>query len=114
MANSDNNFSVIEKENIVSILRRNFQLSDIYATELMTKADTALKESVDLWRFTNLINKNYSTTEKIKVVEMVWIVIYADGKLDKHEDYLIHQLSNLLRLTHKQLIGAKLRVLGKD
>jgi uncharacterized tellurite resistance protein B-like protein len=36
--------------------------------------------------------------------------VYADGKLDKHEDYLVHKLANLLRLTHKQLIEAKLKV----
>jgi len=47
---------------------------------------------------------------------MVWDVVYADGKLDKHEDYLVHKLAALLRLTHKQLIEAKLKVkkLGSD
>ena len=41
-----------------------------------------------------------------------WLACDADGKLDKHEDYLIHKLAGLLRLTHKQLIAAKLKVLG--
>jgi len=41
---------------------------------------------------------------------MVWKVIYADGKLDKHEDHLAHKLSSLLKLNHKQLIDAKLKV----
>jgi uncharacterized tellurite resistance protein B-like protein len=40
---------------------------------------------------------------------MIWRIAFADGNLDKHEDYLVHKLAKLLRLTHKQLIEAKLR-----
>src|SRR3989338_8890693 len=50
--------------------------------------------------------KNYFSEEKIKVIETVWKVVYADGKLDMHEDYLVHKLSKLLKLSHKQLIDA--------
>jgi uncharacterized tellurite resistance protein B-like protein len=111
VANSDSDFSDIEKDNIITILKKDFHLSDEYVTELMATSGRALKKSVDLWHFTNLINENYSIEEKIKVIEMLWKVIYADGKLDKYEDHLVHKLSNLLRLTHKQLIEAKIRVL---
>ncbi len=44
------------------------------------------------------------------MVELVWDIAYADGSLDRHEDYFVHKLANLLRLTHRQLIDAKLRV----
>ena len=111
VANSDDEFSDVEKENIVTILKKDFQLSDEYVKELMAVADKKRRESVDLWHFTHLINENYSEEEKIKIIETVWKVIYADKKLDKHEDYLIHKLSKLLRLSHKQLIEAKLKVL---
>ena len=110
VANSDDEFSDIERDNIVQILERDFELSDEYAKELMELSDKEREESIDLWQFTNLVNEHYSIEEKIKIIEMVWKVIYADGKLDKHEDHLAHKLSNLLKLTHKQLIDAKLKV----
>jgi uncharacterized tellurite resistance protein B-like protein len=69
-----------------------------------------LKNSNDLWRFASLINKNYSIEEKESIMEMIWRVAYADGHLDKHEDYLVHKMAKLLRLSHKQLIEAKLEV----
>ena len=47
--------------------------------------------------------------EKLQVIELVWEIAYADGLLDKHEDYLVHKLADLLRLTHQQLIEAKLK-----
>ena len=110
VANSDDEFSDIERDNIIQILEKDFKLSDEYAKELMELSDKEREESIDLWHFTNLINEHYSIEEKIKIIEMVWKVIYADGKMDKHEDHLAHKLSNLLKLTHKQLIDAKLKV----
>jgi len=110
VANSDDAFIDIERDNIIQILKKDFQLSDEYAKELMKLSDRKRKESIDLWQFTHLINEHYSLEEKIKVIEMVWKVIYADGKLDKYEDHLVHKLSNLLQLSHKQLIDAKLKV----
>jgi uncharacterized tellurite resistance protein B-like protein len=68
------------------------------------------EHAVDLWEFTNAVNGNFSREEKIKVVEAVWRIIFADGEIDKHEDYFVRKLTNLLRLTHREMIGAKLRV----
>jgi len=110
MSNIDGEFSALERESIISIMKRNFDLSDEHATTLLEASNEELKGSIDIWQFTNLINQNYSIEEKIRVVEMVWDVVYADGKLEKHEDYLVHKLATLLRLTHKQLIEAKLKV----
>ena len=114
MANIDGKFSEIEKERIVELLRNNYQLSAEHAAALMKAAEDELEKSIDLWQFAKLINENYSTEEKIKVIETVWQVVYTDGILDKHEDYLVHKLANLLRLSHKQLIDAKLKVLHPE
>ena len=81
------------------------------AKALMEAAKDELKESIDLWRFTKLINDNYSEEEKKRVVEMLWRIVYTDGTLDMHEDYLVHKLSHLLHLSHQELIDAKLRIL---
>jgi uncharacterized tellurite resistance protein B-like protein len=45
------------------------------------------------------------------VIETVWRVVYSDGILDKHEDYLVHKLADLLHLKHSELIDAKLKIL---
>jgi uncharacterized tellurite resistance protein B-like protein len=111
MGNIDGEFSDTEKEDIISILKKDYNLSEEYITELLEASKEELKNSIDLWQFTNLINQNYSPEEKICIIEMVWKVVYADGKLDKHEDYLVHKLAKLLRLTHQQLINAKLSIL---
>ena len=110
IANADNEFSDVEQKSIISILKSNFKLSNEEVSELMKETEEELKQSIDLWQFTNFINQNFSDDEKIKILEYAWKVIYADNKLDAYEDYLIHKLSNLLRLNHEQLIKTKLSV----
>ena len=110
MANIDGKFSESEKESIIKILKKDYKLSDEHADALIEAADEELKKSIDLWKFAKLINQNYSTDEKIQIIETIWKVVYADDRLDKYEDYLIHKLAKLLRLNHKQLIDAKLKI----
>ena len=110
MSKIDGEFSNSERESIISVLKRDYDLPDEYAAALIEAADEELKGSIDLWQFTNLINQNYSDEEKIRLIETVWRIAYTDGKLEKHEDYLVHKMTNLLRLSHKQLIEAKLKV----
>ena len=110
MSNIDGEFSESEKESIISVLKKDYDLTDENAIALIEASNEELKGSIDLWQFTNLINQNYSMEEKLQIIETVWRIAYTDGKLDKHEDYLVHKLAKLLRLTHKQLIEAKLKV----
>lgn len=109
MSNIDGEFSESERKNIIFILKNDYQLSDEHASALLEVSNENLERSTDLWRFASLINQNYSIEEKIRVIEMIWRIAYADGNLDKHEDYLVHKMAKLLRLTHKQLIEAKLK-----
>ena len=110
MSNIDGEFSESERESIISVLKKDYDLSDENAIVLIEASNEELKGSIDLWQFTNLINQNYSMEEKLQIIETVWRIAYTDGKLDKHEDYLVHKLAKLLRLTHRQLIEAKLKM----
>ena len=112
MANADGKFSKGEKDNIINIFKTQYNLSEEKITSLIKSSEAELDKSIDLWQFTNLINQNYSIEEKLKVIETIWKVAYSDGRLEKHEDYLVHKIAGLLRLEHKQLIDAKLKVIN--
>jgi len=114
MARIDETFTQAEMETILSILKDKYGLSREHADALVAKADKALDESVDLWQFARLINENYSNEEKIEIIETLWKIVYVDGKMDKYEHYLMNKLATLLRLSHEQLIDAKLKVLDSS
>lgn len=113
MARVDGEFSDAERSRILAILKKEYQISDGDALALIQTADQELGQSIDLWQFTKRINQSYSDEEKISIIQMLWKVVYADGTLDKHERYLVNKLSGLLRISHKELIDAKLRVIRK-
>jgi uncharacterized tellurite resistance protein B-like protein len=113
MANSDDDFTQEERDRIIEILQDRFELSPDEARELIEIAEEELKGSIDIFRFTNVIKENYAPEDRIRVLEEIWRIVYADGELSGREDTLVHKLSFLLGLTHKQLIDAKLKIKGK-
>ncbi|MCG6909034.1 MAG: TerB family tellurite resistance protein [Deltaproteobacteria bacterium] len=114
LASIDEHFTRAEMEAILAILKEKYGLAGEHADALIAEAEKELEESVDLWQFASLINRNYSNEEKIAIIEALWQVVYVDGKMDKYEHYLMNKLKHLLRLSHDQLIDAKLKVLHGD
>jgi uncharacterized tellurite resistance protein B-like protein len=113
-AYADDECSPVEMERIVETVKTRFALSPEYVSELLELADRERQKSADLWSFTNDLNQLLSREEKLAVLEDVWRIIFADGRLESHEDYLAHKLANLLRLSHQDLITAKLAARGEN
>jgi uncharacterized tellurite resistance protein B-like protein len=113
IARIDETFSRQELETLIGILTDKYDLSPQHAHALIAQADKELEESVDLWQFARAINENFSIDEKVDIMEILWRIVYVDGKMEPNEHYLMNKLSNLLRLSHKQMIDAKLKVLRK-
>lgn len=107
-AHADEECSDEERAHVISTMRQVFSISTELAEELIALSHQERKEAIDLWQFTNHINQEFSHQEKMKVMEAVWRIIHADGHIDMHEDYFAHKLANLLRLTHSEMIAAKL------
>ena len=114
IARIDETFSSEELDTLIEILTQKYALSPEHAQELITEADKALEDSVDLWQFARAINENFTIDEKVGIMEILWRIVYVDGKMEPNEHYLMNKLSNLLRLSHKQMIDAKLKVLRAE
>jgi len=110
IARIDGKFTQEEMTTVLSILEEKYGLSRQHADVLIAEAEKELEESVDLWQFARLINDNYSNEEKIEIIETLWRIVYVDGKMDQYEHYLMNKLKNLLRISHGQLIDAKVKV----
>ena len=111
MGRIDETFTADEMEKVMTILNQKYGLSREDGKALIEAADDELKESIDYWQFARLINDHYTPAEKVEIIEILWQIVYVDGKLDRHEDYLMHKLAQLLRLSHQQLMDAKMKVL---
>ncbi len=109
LAHADDDFSVEERANLEAAIRRQFGLNQEQAERLIGLAEEARAQAVDLWQFTNLISENYSLAQKVVLVEVMWGLVYSDGKLAAREDYLMRKISNLLGLKPGYLAEARRR-----
>jgi len=111
MAVADSEFQQKERQIIDRVLRDKFSLSPAAVADLMALAHSEREASLDLHQFTREINNNFSREEKFEIMETLWRIVYADGVIDKFEDYLVRQLAHLLRLSHREMIDCKIRIL---
>ncbi|MFZ3064966.1 MAG: TerB family tellurite resistance protein [Nitrospirota bacterium] len=107
IAKIDEEFTNEEQKIINNILKKKFSLTDKEVDELVKLTSEELKQSSDLWHFTDTINKNFTKEQKVQLIEHIWQIIYSDKHLKGHEDYLVHKLQRLMWLDHKDLIDAK-------
>ncbi|MEX2016486.1 MAG: TerB family tellurite resistance protein [Candidatus Hydrogenedentales bacterium] len=113
VARADEEFTSAERDHVIETLKQRFQLSYSDANELVETATASRDQSNDLWSFTSDISRHCDTPERIRIMEEIWRVVYADGQLEAHEDFLVHRLAKLLNITHKELIETKMRVLNE-
>lgn len=111
VAHSDGQYEAVEARIVHDLLAGMFSLPADAIAELVDFARDHQQNSTDLFQFAREINAHFSIEEKLAVMEGVWRLIYADGTLDKFEDAIARQLATLLRLSHKEAIGCKVRVL---
>ncbi|MFW8602180.1 TerB family tellurite resistance protein [Desulfobacterota bacterium M19] len=110
----DGECSPAELEKVKAAIRRQFSLTDNEAEKLISRARKERQETVDLWQFSNQINQDFSEAQKIQIMETAWQIFYTDGILDSNEDQYAHTMAKLLRLSHEQLIAAKLKGRAAD
>jgi len=110
ISRADEDISKIEKHEIASALRRVFSLEEQELQNLLDAADSAVSEAVSLYEFTDVLNEKFDREQKIKLIEMLWRVAFADDTLDKHEEYYVRKIAELLHVSHKDYIKTKLRV----
>ncbi len=110
MMRADTDISRGEEIIIKNTIKSKFKLTDEETSALLQLAEDKIWESTGYFEFTSLINKVLNPEQKIKIIEQLWEVAFADSILDKHEEYMVRRIADLIYVSHKDFIGAKLRV----
>ncbi len=107
MIHVDEQITKQEEAKIRNLLEKKFDLNKMETEELILLANNEKHEAVDYHAFTSLINSHYSQQQKVKLVEDLWSLAYADEELDKHEEHLVRRLADLLHVSHRDFIQTK-------
>ena len=109
----DGHFDGDERDAVCAALGAHFGLSDAEVDTLIEDAEAAHHEATDLHRFTRAINDRYDHADRLAVMEMLWQVVYADGRLHAYEANLIRRVGGLLHITDRERGEARKRVLAR-
>ena len=106
----DDNVSDTERHQLRILLKQRFDLDDVAANQLIEQATAADEKAVDLYHFTHLLNGSLDENERLRVVEMMWTIAYADGAVSEFEDNLIWRVADLLSVSSAERIALRHRV----
>ncbi len=96
-----------ELDRMRQLLAQQFSLNETDLDELMFQAQESADKLVSIQHITRLLNEQFDASMKVRVVEMMWQVVYADGIKDHYEEHLIRQVSELLYVPHSKFIQAR-------
>ena len=77
---------------------------------LLMEAEQRANRAVSLHEFTRQLNLELSEPQKIEVVEMLWRVSLADGRIDAHEGHLVRKVAGLLHVRERDVVRLRIRV----
>lgn len=97
-----------ERAALEQLLCASLQLDRAKVRELLELASRRADEATSLYEFTRLINDHYDAEEKLRLIDAMWTVAYADGAIDKYEEHLIRQVAKLIYVPHSDYIHSKL------
>lgn len=99
-----------EIQTIRNLLKSHFDLNQDEVEELLEEGRKEAEESTQLFAFTRVINDKLDPDERVKIVEMLWEVVYADGEVHHYESNLIRRVAGLLHVSDRDSGSARKRV----
>ena len=109
----DDSFDQAERQVIERLLLERFGLSPDAARQLLDEGVDAAERSSQLFAFTRLAAEQADPEERVRLIEMLWGVAYADGVLDPHEDALVRRIAGLIYVSDRDRGAARNRVLER-
>ena len=107
IARSDHDISEDEKDLILRSVKGLLGEAETQIAGIFDRISEEVEESVSLYDFTSIINENFSNAEKYSLLVVLWKVAFADGRLDKYEEYYIRKIKDLIHLSQSDFIKAK-------
>jgi uncharacterized tellurite resistance protein B-like protein len=98
-----------EREAALRALERKFALSPDERETLLAHAEGIARDATDLHQFTSALNARLDDAAKIRMVEAMWGVAYADGELAAHERHIVWRVADLLHVRPGDYAAAKSR-----
>ena len=112
-ATVDGEMSQSESDKLRAVIKQRFNLDDAATAELIEKATAAEHRAVDLYHFTHLLMRILDEQGRLRVVEMLWKMAFADGAISEFEDNVMWRVADLLAVSPRDRIALRQQVRGQ-
>ena len=110
---ADGDFGDSEREVIVRLLERRFDLTRSLASELVLAGERAGSGAQAIPAYVEIAAERASPAQRTELIEMLWEVAFADGILDENEDRLLHRIGGLVSLSERELASGRQHVTSR-
>jgi len=104
VSRADFHIDASERHVIIQAVQKFFSLDRDETEEIVALAEGEMDDATCLFQFTRLVNDHFDYAQKLKIVELMWRVCYADVDKDKYEEHLIRKVSDLLYVSHSDFV----------
>jgi uncharacterized tellurite resistance protein B-like protein len=108
IAISDYHVAPQELAEMQSSLAAVLGLDTATASDLLEEAEASARHTTSLHPFTRAVNDALDSAAKQRLMEALWRVAYADGRVDRYEEHYLRKIADLLYIPHSTFIRAKL------
>ncbi len=112
-ARVDGDFDDRERRHIFDLLSERFTLNQEETDTLIQAAGEAVDQSSQLYAFTRVIKDHYTPEQRIDMIEMLWEIAYADGRVDHFEANLMRRVGGLIHVSDRDRGEARKRVIAR-
>jgi uncharacterized tellurite resistance protein B-like protein len=111
-------FEVVRADSVVkdeertvmrAAIQSTFELSREEGEELVRLAEDASRHAASVYEFTQIVDRELSLPDKKRLVELLWLVAFADAEKDAREEQMVRKIAGLLHVPHPDFIDAKIR-----
>jgi uncharacterized tellurite resistance protein B-like protein len=110
IATLDGELTEAKRGKLHVILERAFALDAAATDDLIAEAAADDREAVDFYHFTSLIMRTLDEAGRLRIVEMLWEMVYADGKVTEFEANVMWRVADLLAVSARDRIMLRERV----
>ena len=106
----DGEVSPVERRKLHAVVKYRFGLEEAATDALIAEATVIEGEAVDLYRFTSLLGRSLDEEGRRRIIEMMWELIYADGRANEFEDNLVWRVADLLGVPSRERIALRRQI----
>jgi uncharacterized tellurite resistance protein B-like protein len=109
IAKIDGKADEAELARLTDLIEQRFGLDAAATAELIAEGEERDREAIDFFRFTSVLKRHLDEEGRANIVEMMWDIALADGKIDEFEENTIGRIAELLDISNNDRVQSRQR-----